>query len=214
MRGRSGTRYLVRMRNGLLILIAAILLAGIPARPVRAAATSSGDLQKEYEQVRKIALKDPRVQEAFQKAQDRLDDRILQIDPSLKPIVDREKNPPAAAIVAPRQRFEDRAAVASTPEGRQHIVVKGETVSSIAAHYKVKVAALEKINHITDDRKLQVGQKLAIPGSEVRETQPAATATPAETRAPAAEAASSPGGEEAQGKDNGGLWDRVKSALQ
>jgi hypothetical protein len=171
-------------------------------------------MQQEYEQVRKIALKDPRVQEAFQKAQERLDDRILQIDPSLKPIVDREKNPPAAAVAAPRQRFEDRAAVAPAPEGRQHIVVKGETLSSIAAHYKVKVAALEKINHITDDRKLQVGQKLVIPGPEMRETQAAATATPVAQRAPEAEAASSPAGQEAQAKDNGGLWDRLKNALQ
>ena len=38
-----------------------------------------------------VALKDPKVREAYQKAAERLDDKILEIDPTLKPIVDRER---------------------------------------------------------------------------------------------------------------------------
>ena len=49
--------------------------------------------------------------------------------------------------------------------GSTHVVVAGETLGIIAAHYKVTVPALEKANHITDARKLQVGQKLVIPSA-------------------------------------------------
>jgi len=145
---------------------------------------AAGDLVQEYAQVRKIALKDPKVQEAFRKANERLNDRILEIDPALKPIVQQHEGAPAATL-------ETRPALASTPDARHHTVEKGETLSSIATHYKVTVSALERVNHITDERKLQIGQKLLIPSSD-------ASAQPSL---------------ESQPKDNGDLWDRLKSGL-
>jgi LysM repeat protein len=51
-----------------------------------------------------------------------------------------------------------------TPAGAgEHIVKAGETLSSIAATYKVKLSVLMEANGITDANSLRVGQKLAIP---------------------------------------------------
>lgn len=182
------------MRKGSAFIVAATIFLAVSLRSLAATSGDAG-LEQEYVQVRKIALKDPHVQDAFRKANERLDERILQIDPSLKPIVDRHEDipePVKSAKLAPA-----RPAPAPAPGAREHIVIKGETLSSIAEHYKVKVVTLEKINHITNDRKLQVGQKLLIPSSGSLETQPAAAAEPSPS---------------AQPRDQG-LWDRVKSSL-
>jgi LysM repeat protein len=189
------------MRKGFPFSLAATLFLTISARAM--AASGQGGLEEEYSQVRKIALKDPKVQEAFARANERLDEKILQIDPALKSIVERRgRTASAVAMETPGRKSESHVAATAAPQGREHIVAKGETLSSIAVHYKVKVGALEKVNHITDDRKLQVGQKLVIPAGPDLETQPAAEATP-----------------QAQPKDNGGsgsvggMWDRLKSSL-
>jgi LysM repeat protein len=58
---------------------------------------------------------------------------------------------------------------AATPipagNGNSHVVTKGETLTSIAKQYHVGIADLQKFNHIENDRKLQIGQTLAIPGA-------------------------------------------------
>jgi LysM repeat protein len=68
----------------------------------------------------------------------------------------------------------------AAPNGNSHTVARGETLTSIAKMYSVSVIELQKFNHIENDRKLQIGQTLAIPGS----------ATPA----PSASTSASPGG--------------------
>jgi LysM repeat protein len=67
-------------------------------------------------------------------------------------------------------------ATAAAPEGGglTHVVARGETLTSIAKHYKVSVADLLKVNKIEDERKLQIGQTLTIPS----------TAKPSETPHP------------------------------
>ncbi len=186
-------------------------------------AARGSDLEAEYAQVRKIALKDPKVQEAFAKANDRLNQRILEIDPSLKPIVDRQAAAPAPAPVAktpflPKRRVAvTRPAPAPVETGREHVVLSGETLDSIAHHYRVRVTALERANHITDARKLQVGQKLVIPGGEASPVSETAVAAPAPAAPPAqaepsAQPAQSESGDAAP-KDGGTLWDKLKSGL-
>jgi len=44
-----------------------------------------------------------------------------------------------------------------------HIVTKGETLTSIAKHYKITLGDLLKVNKIENDRMLQIGQTLVIP---------------------------------------------------
>lgn len=53
---------------------------------------------------------------------------------------------------------------AHSPNGTTHMVARGETLTSIAKMYNVSVIELQKFNHIENDRKLQIGQTLNIPG--------------------------------------------------
>jgi hypothetical protein len=55
--------------------------------------------------------------------------------------------------------------------GETHVVSKGETLTSIARHYKIGVAELLQANKIVDDRKLQIGQTLVIP-AKTENTEP------------------------------------------
>ena len=59
-----------------------------------------------------------------------------------------------------------------TQSGNNHVVAKGETLTSIAKMHKVSVEELQKFNHIENDRKLQIGQTIMIP------PPPASTPTP------------------------------------
>ena len=70
---------------------------------------------------------------------------------------------------------------ATTPapqSGNNHVVAKGETLTSIAKMHKVSVDELKKFNRIENDRTLQIGQTIMIPPSA---SSPAAspTASPA-----------------------------------
>lgn len=109
------------------------------------------DLAEEYNQVRKIALKDPKVQAAFRRANDELDRRIIEIDPSLKPFVEQQRGTRKAA--------HSKKTTASTT----HVVAKGETLTSIARRYRLSVERLVQGNHLSKQAPLQVGQKLIIP---------------------------------------------------
>lgn len=64
--------------------------------------------------------------------------------------------------------------------GNSHIVARGETLTSIAKMYNVSVSELQKYNHIENDRKLQIGQTLAIPGAgSAASGSPSASPSPA-----------------------------------
>ncbi|HEV3410073.1 MAG TPA: LysM peptidoglycan-binding domain-containing protein [Chthoniobacterales bacterium] len=67
------------------------------------------------------------------------------------------------------------AASPAAPSGNAHVVAKGETLTSIAKQHNVKVAELQKFNHIENDRALQIGQTIMIPPSG---SSPAPTASP------------------------------------
>jgi LysM repeat protein len=64
--------------------------------------------------------------------------------------------------------------------GTSHLVARGETLTSIAKMYNVSVIELQKFNHIENDRKLQIGQTLAIPGQGASSSaSPTASPSPA-----------------------------------
>ena len=72
------------------------------------------------------------------------------------------------------------AAATETPRpqnGNSHIVARGETLTSIAKMHNVSVSELQKYNHIENDRKLQIGQTIMIPGTG---PTPSASPSPAE----------------------------------
>jgi LysM repeat protein len=146
---------------------------------------SNKELEEEYIQVRKIALKDERVQAAFERANERLDERIIEIDPTLKPYVDRSKSATSAPVKTLPLKHTSTPKK-NAPDATIHIVARGETLSTIAEHYKISTASLKSANNITNDRKLRVGQKLLIPQPKAPEAAP---------------------------NKNGGLWDSIKKGF-
>jgi LysM repeat protein len=72
------------------------------------------------------------------------------------------------------------AEVAAHPENgaATHVVTRGETLTSIAKMHKVGIEELQKFNHIENDRKLQIGQTLMLPGSPA--PSPSASPSPNE----------------------------------
>ncbi|MGI8890205.1 MAG: LysM peptidoglycan-binding domain-containing protein [Chthoniobacterales bacterium] len=73
------------------------------------------------------------------------------------------------------------ATEASTPlpaDANTHVVARGETLTSIAKQHKVTIDELQKLNHIENDRKLQIGQTLVIPGTPVAAASPAPSTPP------------------------------------
>jgi LysM repeat protein len=80
----------------------------------------------------------------------------------------QESNAPApgtTATGAPGTEPPKATAAAPDGSGLTHVVARGETLISIAKHYKVSVADLLKVNKIEDERKLQIGQTLTIPST-------------------------------------------------
>jgi LysM repeat protein len=74
-------------------------------------------------------------------------------------IIGETPSPPPA----PNAAATDAAKAPQT--GNNHVVAKGETLTSIAKMHKVSVEELQKFNHIENDRKLQIGQTIMIPPS-------------------------------------------------
>jgi membrane-bound lytic murein transglycosylase D len=169
-----------------------------------AATSSKNDQAQEYIQARKIALKDSGVQAAYARADEKLDDRIIEIDPTLKPYVEKRRAHASVSTTAPAQT----AKPAPSPAAKQppaeknpaegHVVKKGETLSSIALQYKVSVSSLKSANNITDERKLRVGQNLVIPMQK---------AGASETKS------APPKSAEAGAKSEPGFWDRLENSF-
>jgi hypothetical protein len=145
-----------------------ITLFVLLAAPLLPEARAAGSPEQEYQQVRTIALRDARVRAAYEDADRRLEEKILQIDPALSSYVHSRKQSPGAGVMPSNERPEHvkmTAFSSSTAQRRTHIVAKGETLGGIAAKYGVSVSALKSANQITDDRKLSVGRTLTIPRS-------------------------------------------------
>ncbi|MGB8166752.1 MAG: LysM domain-containing protein [Chthoniobacteraceae bacterium] len=71
--------------------------------------------------------------------------------------------PAVPSATAPAAEFSLDAPKAEPADGKRHVVIKGETLTSIAKHYNLPVSDLKKANKDVDERKLQIGQTLTIP---------------------------------------------------
>jgi LysM repeat protein len=96
---------------------------------------------------------------------DALSQQILKIEQQLdhvnRPgVMIGEATPPAGVPAAPGESAKPSGSAA----GNSHTIAKGETLTSIAKMHKVPIDELQKFNHIENDRKLQVGQTIMIPG--------------------------------------------------
>jgi LysM repeat protein len=79
---------------------------------------------------------------------------------------------PATATTAPSTEFSADVPKAEAADGKRHVVIKGETLTSIAKHYNLPVPELKKANKEVDERKLQIGQTLTIPTPKGAEVPP------------------------------------------
>jgi LysM repeat protein len=139
----------------------ALVLSLIALAPLSVSAAGSSD----YETVRRIAQRDARVQDAFAKANQKLDEKIVQIDPTLTSYVRTHPSGRAASTTpAPAKPTASAPKKSTAPAtGQTHVVKSGETLSSIAAKYGVSPESLQGTNRIRDEKKLKVGQTLVIP---------------------------------------------------
>lgn len=144
-------------------------------------ATSSANLEQEYQQERTIALRDAKVRAAYEEADRKLEAKIIQIDPALADYVHHRGNmpvqaastskpavtKPAVAVTKPTMASKPATTKKAVPVvggfHATHTVAKGETLGGIAGQYGVTVAALKTANHIADEKKLSIGQVLSIP---------------------------------------------------
>ena len=85
--------------------------------------------------------------------------------------------PAAPSAAAPEPEIPRAEAV---PPPVRHTVEKGETLTSIAKLYNIPLPDLQKLNKITNDRKLQIGQTLIVPAGKASETK--APEAPAEKK--------------------------------
>jgi hypothetical protein len=136
--------------------------------------THAANRDQEYQQVREIALRDPKVRAAYEAADRRLEEKIVRIDPALESYVrnrsarGRQVAPSEHRVTAPEHRATAPSARRTQPAaatGIKHRVAQGETLTSIAAQHGVSVAAVKSANHNPDEKHLKVGQVLVIPSS-------------------------------------------------
>jgi LysM repeat protein len=106
----------------------------------------------------------------------------------LSAAVEGKPSPPASAGAAARDESAPAPAAATEefaanpppkaePAHPKHIVVKGDTLTSIAKQYNITIADLQKANKDVNERKLQIGQTLTLPPN-AQTKAPAAAATP------------------------------------
>ena len=95
---------------------------------------------------------------AFEKANQKLEDKIVEIDPTLKDYV---KDQPLTTSRI--DTVKSNAVMKKPSEPKTHPIEEGESMSSIAKKYHVTVAELKTANPMVDEKKLQVGEKLIIP---------------------------------------------------
>ena len=87
------------------------------------------------------------------------------------------EHPKTGALSSPIPPAPESAGALPAASGATHIVARGETLTSIAKMHKVGIEELQKFNHIENDRKLQIGQTLAIPGAQNATPTPAPSAS-------------------------------------
>lgn len=131
--------------------------------PAAAFSTPPKNLNQEYEQVRAIALRDPKVKAAFEKASQRLEEKIVEIDPALRNFV---KGQPLTTTRINLESSAKQKVSAQPAKPAMHIIMAGDMLSSVATKYKVSVAGLKDANPGVEERKLRVGEKLIIPTTD------------------------------------------------
>jgi LysM repeat protein len=139
---------MIRFRSTLAILFLGSFLAAPSDAQSPSPAVETADL---LSLTRKIDAQNIKI--------DLLSQQILRLQQEIE-------HPKATALGSPLPATPEGSASTAAPGGSTHVVARGETLTSIAKMHKVGIEELQKFNHIENDRKLQIGQTLVIPGAQ------------------------------------------------
>ncbi len=156
------------MKLSLLLTLSTVAGLSVFTADARAQTFATGNDKANVQQLEALSKK---IDEQNLKL-DALSQQILklqqQID-TIRPGVMIGEATPAPSAPHPAATPAASATAAPAPGSENaHTVAKGETLTSIAKLYKVKVQELQRFNHIENDRALQIGQTILIPASLTR----------------------------------------------
>jgi murein DD-endopeptidase MepM/ murein hydrolase activator NlpD len=109
-----------------------------------------------------------------------------QIQPGQRLVIPRVQNNMAAApqVSAPQTRVAGSytpAPAVAAPQAGTHVIVPGETIYSLARHYKLTPMAIAKANNVGLDHRVKIGDRIVIPGGKgVAAIAPPAAPRPAQ----------------------------------
>lgn len=94
-----------------------------------------------------------------------------QIQPGQRLVIPRVQNNMAAApqVSAPQTRVAGNytpAPAIAAPQAGTHVIAPGETIYSLARHYKLTPMAIAKANNVGLDHHVKVGDRVVIPGGK------------------------------------------------
>ena len=110
----------------------------------------------------------------------KIDEQNIKIDALSQQILRLQQeihHPRATSLGSPLPVGGETPSPAAATGESTHVVARGETLTSIAKMHKVGIEELQKFNHIENDRKLQIGQTLVIPGAHATAPSPSPNAT-------------------------------------
>ena len=143
-------------------ILAALLASSASAQTVARSPAGSAEAAQLQALSKKIDEQNTKI--------DTLSQQILKLEQqiaNMRPGVIIGEATPTAASSAAAPEASPHAA-----NGNTHLVARGETLTSIAKMHGVTVSELQKFNHIENDRKLQIGQTIMIPGSPTPASSP------------------------------------------
>jgi LysM repeat protein len=107
----------------------------------------------------------------------KIDEQNIKIDLLSQQILHLQQTIEHPKALATEHTIPTATAVSSPipADANTHVVARGETLTSIARMHKVTIGELQKLNHIENDRTLQIGQTLVIPAAPV---SPSPSASP------------------------------------
>jgi len=110
----------------------------------------------------------------------KIDEQNIKIDALSQQILRLQQeiqHPRGTSLGSPLPVAGETSSPATSAGGSTHVVARGETLTSIAKMHKVGIDELQKFNHIENDRKLQIGQTLVIPGAPATVPSPSPNAS-------------------------------------
>ena len=141
-------------RNSIIVAAFALSLAGVFTPSVRAQDAVQNELKALRQRIEQQGQKIEMLSAQVARLSAQLDGRTANA-PAPAPAADPAVTPaPAVADFTPPK------------PANVHIVVKGDSLDKIAKQHNTTAVDLQKINKITDPKKLQIGQQLLLPPSD------------------------------------------------